>query len=60
MSLIELSLLAIGLSMDVFSVCISNSLNYKNITIRKVFVIALVFSPMVGVWIVQLMALGVN
>ena len=48
MSLIELSLLAIGLSMDVFSVCISNSLNYKNITIRKVFVIALVFSVFHG------------
>ena len=58
--LIQIFLLGIGLSMDAFSVALTDGLTYKDINVKKSFFIAFVFGflqalmPLIGFWLVEL------
>ena len=61
--LIQIFLLGIGLSMDAFSVALTDGLTYKDINVKKSFFIAFVFGflqalmPLIGFWLVELVEL---
>ena len=58
--LLQIVLLGVGLSMDAFSVALTDGLTYKDINKRKSFFIAFVFGflqafmPLCGFWLVEL------
>ena len=57
--LIQIFFLGIGLSMDAFSVALTDGLTYKDINVKKSFFIAFVFGfmqalmPLIGFWLVE-------
>ena len=61
-TILEIFLFGISLSMDSFAICVTDSLVYKDIDKRKSFFIASVFAfmqallPLIGYWLVELVA----
>ena len=57
--LLQIFFLGIGLSMDAFSVALTDGLTYKDINVKKSFFIAFVFGfmqalmPLIGFWLVE-------
>lgn len=64
--LIQIFLLGIGLSMDAFSVALTDGLTYSDINKKKSFFIAFVFGfmqalmPLIGFWLIELVKIIAN